>query len=105
MSKAASNLVSSIIMKDKVLVKNGPNYGSQNSISNNSDDAELREVNKYAKYWVDQLGLQQHPFMEEAYFRETFIDPQMVQVKKENNDDNKLTGGVEISRLVLSIFI
>lgn len=99
MSKAASNLVSNIIMKDIKVVKNGVNHGSQSSVSNQPDNTELQEVTKSAKYWVDQLCLQQHPFMEEAYFRETFIDPQMVEVKKDSKGDNKLTGGIEATRL------
>ena len=103
MSKAASNLVSNIIMKDIKVVKNGVNHGSQSSVSNQPDNTELHEVTKSAKYWVDQLCLQQHPFMEEAYFRETFIDPQMVEVKKDSKGDDKLTGGIEATRLIIAI--
>lgn len=68
------NLISEIITKDKVPAQNG------------TDPCYL-SFTKHARYWVDQLNLQQHPFMEEAYFRETFVDSQLVQLKGTNNDD------------------
>ena len=42
--------------------------------------------------------MKQHPFIDEAYFKETFIDPQMVQVAKDSNEDNKAGGIDEISK-------
>jgi len=56
-------------------------------------------IYRYAKYWVDQLNLQQHPFMEETYFRDTFMDTQLVQVKRNNNDDKKIVGVDDFSTL------
>ena len=89
MSKAASSLVSTIIMKDKVPVKNGATAGSENCTSDNSDAKRVKEGHKDSKYWIDQLSLQPHPFMEEVYFRETFIDTQMVQIKKDSSEETK----------------
>ena len=92
MSKAASHIVS-VIMDDKVRIKNGINGKCVNP-TKNSQDVDSSPECKHAKYWVNQLSLKQHPFMDEAYFKDTFIDPQMVQVKKDSNEDNK-AGGVD----------
>ena len=89
MSKAASSLVSTIIMKDKVSVRNVDTAGSGNCASDNSDAKKVKEGHKDSKYWIDQLSLQPHPFMEEVYFRETFIDTQMVQIKKDSSEETK----------------
>ena len=93
MSKAAKHIVSQVIMKDIVRIENGIN-GKGNNPTKNSEDVDPSPECKHAKYWVNQLSLKQHPFMDEAYFKETFIDPQMVQVKKDSNEDNKI-GGVD----------
>ena len=97
MSKAASHIVSQVIMKDKVRVDNGINGKVLNS-TKNSEDVEKSPECKSAKYWVNQLSLKQHPFIDEAYFKETFIDTQMVQVAKDSNEDNKAGGVDEISK-------
>ena len=86
MSKVATNIVSTIIQRDKVLIKNGGTHNEhQNRMPAIEEDVESTETNNTANYWVNQLTLLPHPFMEETYFKETFIDPQVVQVKK--NDE------------------
>ena len=74
MSKVAGNLVSTIIQKDKVLVKSG--VMNQNCKKEIDDVIEQKDKKDIASYWVNQLSLLPHPFMEETYFKETFIDPQ-----------------------------
>jgi hypothetical protein len=93
MSKAAKHLVAQVIMKDVVRIENGINGKGLNP-TKNSENGEPSPECKHAKYWVNQLSLKQHPFMDEAYFKETFIDPQMVQIKKDSNEDNR-AGGVD----------
>ena len=90
MSKVATNLVSTIIEKDKVLVKNG--------FIEKQDVNESKETTVIANYWVKQLSLNPHPFMEETYFKETFIDPQIVEVKKNDQEENNNRGADQMTR-------
>ena len=90
MSKVATNLVSTIIEKDKVLVKNG--------FIEKEDVNESKETTVIANYWVKQLSLNPHPFMEETYFKETFIDPQIVEVKKNDQEENNNRGADQMTR-------
>lgn len=90
MSKVATNLVSTIIEKDKVLVKNG--YIEKQEVT------ESKETTNIANYWVKQLSLNPHPFMEETYFKETFIDPQIVEVKKNDQEENNNRGADQMTR-------
>ena len=90
MSKVATNLVSTIIEKDKVLVKNG--------FIEKQDVNELKETKDIANYWVKKLSLNPHPFMEETYFKETFIDPQIVEVKKNDQEENNNRGADQMTR-------
>ena len=90
MSKVATNLVSTIIEKDKVLVKNG--------FIEKQDVDELKETKDIASYWVKQLSLNPHPFMDETYFKETFIDPQIVEVKKNDQEENNNRGADQMTR-------
>ena len=96
MSKVAGNLVSTIIQKDKVLVKNG--VMNQNGKKEIDDVIEQKDKKDIASYWVNQLSLLPHPFMEETYFKETFIDPQIVQVKKNEEEENNNRGADEMTR-------
>ena len=96
MSKVAGNLVSTIIQKDKVLVKNG--VMNQNGKKEIDDVIEQNNKKDIASYWVNQLSLLPHPFMEETYFKETFIDPQIVQVKKNEEEENNNRGADEMTR-------
>ena len=90
MSKVATNLVSTIIEKDKVLVKNG--FVEKQEVN------ESKETTDIASYWVKQLSLNPHPFMEETYFKETFIDPQIVEVKKNDQEENNNRGADQMTR-------
>ena len=83
-------------MGDKSLEKKEIGLGVQKPISSTTDiieqiDGQINRSTgtKNGRHWVDQLGLKQHPFMEEVYFRETFVDTQVVQVKGNNNNDTK----------------
>ena len=100
MSKVAKNIVSTIIERDKVLIENGgSNRENQNRMmAAIQEDVETAETKGNANYWVNQLALLPHPFMEETYFKETFIDPQIVQVKKNEDDENAKHGADEMTR-------
>ena len=41
--------------------------------------------------------------MEETYFKETFIDPQIVQVKKNEEEENNNRGADEMTRYSLNL--
>ena len=99
MSKVATNFVSTIIERDKVIIKNGgTNHENQDRMPAIEEDVEPTETNNTANYWVNQLTLLPHPFMEETYFKETFIDPQIVQVKKNEEEENANQGADEMTR-------
>merc|ERR1712126_453570 len=102
MSKVATNLVSTIIERDKVTVMNGgKNHINQNGNAETDDDV-IKQTKHIANYWVSKLALLPHPFMEETYFKETFIDPQIVQVKKNEEEENDNRGADEMTRLTRS---
>ena len=103
MSKVATNLVSTIIERDKVTVKNGgKNHINQNGNAETDDDV-IKQTEHIANYWVSKLALLPHPFMEETYFKETFIDPQIVQVKKNEEEENNNRGADEMTRYSLNL--
>lgn len=103
MSKVATNLVSTIIERDKVTVKNGSkSHINQNGIAETDDDV-IKQTNEIANYWVSKLTLLPHPFMEETYFKETFIDPQIVQVKKNEEEENNNRGADEMTRYSIKL--
>ena len=58
----------------------------------NSHVENSSEPSDSAKYWIQQLKLQSHPFMAGGYFRETFKDDMQVQVKGKNTTNGTTCG-------------
>ena len=59
----------------------------------NSHTEDASDPSDSAKYWIQQLKLQSHPFMAGGYFRETFKDDVQVQVKGKSSANG--TFGIE----------